>query len=162
MRILRTIAAALLLAPLAGAADAQSAADARSASEIRQLFLDFNAAWERRDPVFIDAFYAHDTSGVFFFERRQLKGWPRVDTLYQVMFASAARGEVRSHFDVLDVGARGNLGWLAANFRLEVIETSGDTTVDEGRQSLKSNNSTSESESESEGESKYVLDIFRA
>lgn len=136
MRILRTIAVALLLAPLAKPADAQATADARSAAEIRQLFLDFNAAWERRDPAFIDAFYAHDSSGVFFFERRQLKGWPRVDTLYQVMFASAARGRVNSLFDVLDVGARGDLGWLAANFRLEVIEASGDTTVDEGRQSL--------------------------
>lgn len=59
-----------------------------------------------------------------------------MDTIYRNMFASAARGRVRSLFNVLDVGARGNLGWLAANFRLEVIEASGDTTVDEGRQSL--------------------------
>lgn len=111
-------------------------ADAASAAEIRQRFLDFNAAWERRDQAFIDAYYAHDSTGVFFFERRQLSGWPRVDTLYQNMFASAARGRVRSLYDILDVGARGDLGWLAANFRLEVIEASGDTTVDEGRQSL--------------------------
>jgi uncharacterized protein (TIGR02246 family) len=118
------------------AAGAQTPEDRRSAQEIRRLFLDFNAAWERRDPAFIDAFYAHDTSGVFFFERRQLKGWPRVDTLYRNMFASAARGRVRSSYDILDVGARGTLGWLAATFRLEVIEANGDTTVDEGRQSL--------------------------
>ena len=136
MRILRTVGAALLLMSAVGMADAQTTADARSAAEIRQLFVEFNAAWERRDPAFIDAFYAHDSSGVFFFERRQLKGFARVDTLYQVMFASAARGRVISRFDVLDVGARGDLGWLAANFRLEVIEASGDTTVDEGRQSL--------------------------
>ncbi len=117
-------------------ARAQTADDRQSEREIRTLFHQFNAAWERRDPAFINRYYAHDSGGVFFFERRQLKGWPRVDTLYQNMFASAARGRVRSLYDVLDVGARGNVGWLAANFRLEVVEASGDTTVDEGRQSL--------------------------
>ena len=131
----RTVALAFVLTA-AHAAGAQSDADRRSAGEIRALFDQFNAAWERRDPAFIDRFYAHDPSGVFFFERRQLVGWPRVDTLYRNMFANAARGRVRSGYDVLDVGARGNVGWLAANFRLEVIEASGDTTVDEGRQSL--------------------------
>jgi ketosteroid isomerase-like protein len=134
---LRTPALLLALAVAAARpALAQDEADRRSAAEIRALFEQFNAAWERRDPSFIDRFYAHDATGVFFFERRQLVGWPRVDTLYRNMFASASRGRVRSLFDVLDVGARGNLGWLAANFRLEVIEASGDTTVDEGRQSL--------------------------
>ena len=126
----------LLLLAAPSALGAQSAADRQSAGEIRALFEQFNAAWERRDPAFINRYYAHDTGGVFFFERRQLKGWPRVDTLYRNMFASAARGQVRSLYDVLDVGARGDLGWLAANFRLEVIEASGDTTVDEGRQSM--------------------------
>lgn len=91
---------------------AATSADAASAAEIRQRFLDFNAAWERRDQAFIDAYYAHDSTGVFFFERRQLTGWPRVDTLYQNMFASAARGRVRSLYDILDVGARGtSAGW---------------------------------------------------
>jgi ketosteroid isomerase-like protein len=131
-RLASTIAAILL----ARLAYPQSPDDLRSAREIRDLFAQFNSAWERRDLAFIDRFYAHDSSGVFFFERRQLVGWPRVDTLYRNMFANAARGRVRSRYDVLDVGARGNLGWLAANFRLEVIEASGDTTVDQGRQSL--------------------------
>lgn len=127
--------AGMLLCGPAGAV-AQSPADRRSAREVATLFRAFNQAWERRDPAFIDRFYAHDSSGAFFFERRQLRGWPQVDTLYRNMFANAARGTVRSKFDILDVGARGNLAWLAANFRLEVIEASGDTTVDEGRQSL--------------------------
>jgi len=117
-------------------ARADADADRRSAEEVRALFEDFNAAWERRDPAFIDAYYAHDPDGVFFFERRQLVGWPQVDSLYQAMFASAARGEVRSKFDVLDVGARGDVAWVAANFRLEVVEAAGDTTVDEGRQTV--------------------------
>ncbi len=120
----------------AGQSAGQSAADARSAVEVLALFEEFNAAWERRDQAFVDRFYAHDTTGMFFFERRQLAGWPRVDSLYRTMFASAARGRVRSLFEVKDVGARGDLAWLAANFRLEVIEANGDTTVDEGRQSL--------------------------
>ena len=133
---MRRLLFGVLFAVLPTAGSAQSPQDRRSAVEIRRLFEQFNAAWERRDPAFIDRYYAHDSSGVFFFERRQLKGWPKVDSLYHAMFASAARGRVRSLYDVLNVGARGSVGWLAANFRLEVIEASGDTTVDEGRQSL--------------------------
>ena len=119
-----------------GAQPAPNAADRRSALEVRRLFEAFNGAWERRDQSFGDRCYAHDSDGVFFFERRQLRGWPRVDTLYRAMFASASRGEVRSRFTVLGVRARGDVAWLAANFRLEVIEAKGDTTVDEGRQSV--------------------------
>lgn len=131
------IALAVLGACSSGpAASPDRDADRRSAEEVRALFEDFNAAWERRDPAFIDAYYAHDPDGVFFFERRQLVGWPQVDSLYQAMFASAARGEVHSKFDVLDVGARGDVAWVAANFRLEVVEAAGDTTVDEGRQTV--------------------------
>ncbi len=125
-----------MVATSAGSGQAQSAADQRSVREVLSLFTEFNRAWERRDSAFISRYYAHDTSGAFFFERRQLTGWPRVDTLYRNMFANAARGTVRSTSDVLDVGARGNVAWLAANFRLEVTEPSGITTVDEGRQSL--------------------------
>jgi ketosteroid isomerase-like protein len=140
-RLVTRLLGALLGATIATvvAADgvaAQSPADQRSAAEVLALFHEFNAAWERRDQGFIERFYAHDSTAMFFFERRQLQGWARVDTLYQVMFASAARGRVRSLFDVRDVQARGNVAWLAANFRLEVIEANGDTTVDEGRQSL--------------------------
>lgn len=126
----------VMLATVAARGAAQSKADQRSVREVLSLFREFNQAWERRDSAFIDRYYAHDSSGVFFFERRQLEGWPRVDTLYRTMFANAARGTVRSKYDVLDVGARGPVAWLAANFRLEVVEASGDTTVDEGRQSL--------------------------
>ncbi|GMV03903.1 MAG: hypothetical protein AMXMBFR53_01850 [Gemmatimonadota bacterium] len=137
MRVLLPAAAVLLLAAAVPApAASQTTEDLRSAAEIRALFEEFNAAWERRDPEFIRRYYAHDGTGVFFFERRQLVGWPRVDTLYANMFANASRGEVRSGYDVLDVQARGDVGWLAANFRLEVTEPSGETSVDEGRQSV--------------------------
>ena len=126
----------VMLVSGAAQASAQTLADDRSAREVSSLFQQFNQAWERRDPAFIDRYYAHDSSGVFFFERRQLQGWPRVDTLYRNMFANAGRGTVRSKYEILDVRARGNVAWLAANFRLEVLEVTGDTTVDEGRQSL--------------------------
>jgi uncharacterized protein (TIGR02246 family) len=136
----RRVSLVVLLLPAIGLAPralvAQSAADRRSAAEVRALFLAFNAAWERRDRAFIDRYYAHDPDAVFFFERRQLQGWPRVDSLYGAMFASSERGRVRSLYDILDVGALGDVAWLAANFRLEVIEPSGDTTADEGRQSV--------------------------
>jgi uncharacterized protein (TIGR02246 family) len=133
-RVTAAFPAALLLLT-AEPSGAQTAADRRSAEEVRVLFEQFNAAWERRDTAFVRTFYAHDTSGVFFFERRQLRGWPLVDTLYRTMFTNAS-GAVRSRFEVLDVGARGSVAWLAANFRLEVVQPAGDTIVDEGRQSL--------------------------
>ncbi|MBK8249907.1 MAG: hypothetical protein IPK85_21325 [Gemmatimonadetes bacterium] len=58
---LRTPALLLALAVAAARpALAQDEADRRSAAEIRALFEQFNAAWERRDPTFIDRFYAHD------------------------------------------------------------------------------------------------------
>ena len=126
----------ILLMALPGLVSAQRTADQRSAEEVRALFGEFNQAWERRDSAFIARYYAHDPEGVFFFERRQLVGWPRVDTLYRNMFANAARGTVRSTEDVLDVRARDNVAWGAANFRLAVIEPNGDSTVDEGRQSV--------------------------
>lgn len=128
-------ALSLNVVPVA-AALGQSAADRRSAAEVRALFEEFNTAWERRDRDFVAGFYSPDSTGVYFFERRQLVGWLQVDSLYRTMFRSAARGKVNSRFEVLDVGARGKVAWLAANFRLEVVEPAGDTTVDEGRQTV--------------------------
>ena len=110
--------------------------DDRSAAEIRALFDEFNAAWERRDPAFIERFYAHDADELFFFERRQLTGWDKIRELYRNMFASASRGLVKSTYSNLQVRAKGDVGWLAVNFRLEVREPSGVTSVDEGRESM--------------------------
>ncbi len=116
---------------------AQSAdADARSEDEIRARFQEFNAAWERRDPTFIDGYFARDPDLLLFFERRQLSGWPRVETLYRNMFANASGGAVRSTASNVRVGARGDMGWLAANFHLEVTNPAGERAVDQGRQSI--------------------------
>jgi hypothetical protein len=35
---------------------------------------------ERRDMTFVRDYYAHDANMLLFFERRQLLGWPRVET----------------------------------------------------------------------------------
>jgi uncharacterized protein (TIGR02246 family) len=126
------------LACLAAACGASPAdeADRRAAEEVRARFLAFNEAWERRDAAFIGDYYAHDEGMLLFFERRQLLGWPRVETLYRNMFANAAEGRVRSQFSNLQVDARGDLAWLATNFRLEVERIGEPASVDEGRQSL--------------------------
>ena len=55
--------------------------------EIRARFAAFNQAWERRDMTFVRDYYAHDAEMLLFFERRQLLGWPRVETLYENMFS---------------------------------------------------------------------------
>lgn len=116
--------------------EGQAAADARAASEILARFDEFNDAWERRDAGFIDGYYAHDPEMLLFFERRQLSGWPRVKTLYDNMFANASSGTVASTASNVRVGARGDMGWLAANFHLEITDPAGTRAVDQGRQTV--------------------------
>lgn len=102
--------------------------------EVRARFEAFNRAWEQRDMDFIRDYYAHDPNLLLFFERRQLRGWPKVEALYQNMFANAARGRVESTVSNLDVKARGDMAYTAANFRLRVIEPGRLESLDEGRQ----------------------------
>lgn len=133
----RTGLVAVICALTAQTAVAQAnSRDAQSAREIRALFDQFNAAWERRDPAFIERFYVHDPDALFFFERRQLTGWDSIRTLYDAMFASAKRGTIRSSYNNLSLHARGDVGWLAVNFRLEITEPDGTSSVDEGRESM--------------------------
>ena len=93
----------------------------------------FNGAWERRDMKFIEEYYATDPDMLLFFERRQLQGWEKVKTLYKNMFAHASRGEVESTHSNVRVKVIGDMAYVASNFRLEVKEPSGRSTVDEGR-----------------------------
>lgn len=136
LRTLLILAACATLAAPLSAQRPRPTRDERSAAEIRALFDEFNAAWERRDPAFIERFYAHDPDELFFFERRQLTGWNTIRELYATMFASASRGTVKSTYSNLQVRARGDAGWLAVNFRLEVREPDGTTSVDDGRESM--------------------------
>lgn len=104
--------------------------------QIRARFEAFNQAWESRDMEFVRDYYAHDPDMLLFFERRQLRGWPRVETLYENMFANAARGRIESSTSNLEVKAHGNLGYVAANFHLQITEPSGEVTADVGRKSV--------------------------
>lgn len=113
-----------------------SSTDEKGEEEIRARFEAFNQAWERRDMAFVRDYYAHDADMLLFFERRQLLGWPRVETLYENMFAHAARGRVESSTSNLQVRAEGNLGYVAANFHLRITEPSGEVSADVGRQSV--------------------------
>jgi ketosteroid isomerase-like protein len=96
----------------------------------------FNGAWERRDMEFIEEYYTHDPDMLLFFERRQLQGWERVKALYENMFSHASRGEVESTHSNARVGASGDMAYVASNFRLEVKEPSGRSSVDEGRSTV--------------------------
>jgi uncharacterized protein (TIGR02246 family) len=113
-----------------------SSADEKAEEEIRARFEAFNRAWEQRDIAFVRDYYAHDADMLLFFERRQLLGWPRVETLYENMFDHAARGRVESSTSNLQVKAVGNLGYVAANFHLQITEPSGEVSADVGRQSV--------------------------
>jgi ketosteroid isomerase-like protein len=103
---------------------------------LRARFEAFNDAWERRDMAFVRDYYAHDSDMLLFFERRQLLGWTRAEELYENMFAHAARGKVDSTVSNLQVGVKGDLGYVAANFHLRVTEPSGDVSEDIGRQTV--------------------------
>jgi uncharacterized protein (TIGR02246 family) len=107
--------------------------DRQSAQEVRARYLAFNDAWERRDMGFIRDFFAHDDDMLLFFERRQLRGWKDVETLYENMFAHARPGSVTSTYSNLKVEARGSLAYVAANFELQATSPDGETATDAGR-----------------------------
>jgi uncharacterized protein (TIGR02246 family) len=110
--------------------------DRRSEAEVLARFEAFDKAWQRRDMDFIRDFYAHDDDMLLFFERRQLLGWPRVEKLYQNMFQHASGGEVVSKTSNVEVKARDELAYVAANFHLQVTDPSGRTMTDEGRETV--------------------------
>ena len=121
----------LVCALSAGVAAAQD--DAQSEKEVEARLETFNQAWIDRDLGFIRNFYAHDDDMLLFFERRQLRGFADVDTLYQNMFAHARPGSVRSSYSNITVGANGDMAYAAANFTLETENPSGDAMEDTGR-----------------------------
>jgi len=124
----------MTLMTLAGSVAARAAEDdAQSEAEVRARLDAFNQAWIDRDISFVRDFYAHDEDMLLFFERRQLRGFPDVDELYQNMFAHARPGTVRSSYANVIVDANGDMAYAAANFTLESEAPSGDTMTDTGR-----------------------------
>jgi uncharacterized protein (TIGR02246 family) len=128
MTILLACCSILMLARPGGLDD-----DAVSRQEIRARFDAFNEAWERRDMDFMRGFFAHEPDMLLFFERRQLRGWTQVETLYQNMFQNATPGTVHSTYSNLEVEAKGSMGYVAANFDLRVTNPAGESTNDSGR-----------------------------
>ncbi len=128
---LRFLAGTVLSVSLAGSALAQD--NARNIEEVRARFDAFNEAWKARDMDFIRDYYAHDEDMLLFFERRQLRGWNQVETLYENMFAHALPGSVKSTYSNVDIDARGDMAYVAANFHLEVRNPRGETSTDSGR-----------------------------
>lgn len=110
-----------------------AADDAVSAQQVRECFYNFQSAWKANDMTFIRSYYAHDPDMLLFFERRQLRGWDKVETLYENMFAHARDGSVKSIYSNVDVVARGNMAYVSANFHLQVTNAQGEELTDDGR-----------------------------
>ena len=123
-----------LLPILGGVSQAQE--NTSGIEEVRQRFDAFNEAWRVRDMEFIRDFFAHDEEMLLFFERRQLRGWKRVETLYENMFAHALPGSVELTYSNLDIRAQGGLAFVAANFHLQVDNPQGETMTDTGRMTV--------------------------
>ena len=91
---------------------------------------EFAEAWTRRDLRFVERYFAQDPDLVWFFERRQLRGFADVRKLYERMFR--AGGNVRRTVSNRVIRVVGDAAFSAANFRLESVER-GRRIVDEGR-----------------------------
>jgi uncharacterized protein (TIGR02246 family) len=97
---------------------------------IAQLEDQFAEAWTKRDLKFVERYFAHDPDLVWFFERRQLKGFEEVRKLYQRMFSAASN--VKRTLKNRVIRVYGDAAFSSANFRIEGVEA-GKRVVDEGR-----------------------------
>ena len=114
----------------------QASDDAARIAAVRARFEAFNEAWRSRDMEFIRDFFSRDEEMLLFFERRQLRGFRKVETLYENMFAHALPGSVELTYSNLDVRATTGLAFLAANFHLRVENPRGETMTDTGRMTV--------------------------
>jgi ketosteroid isomerase-like protein len=130
---MKNATALICLLLLTSAVSRARADDTQSKEEVRARLDAFNRAWMERDMSFIRDFYAHDDNLLAFFERRQLHGFDDVETLYETMFAHARPNTVHSSYSNLVVDARGDMAYVAANFRLEAENPEGETMTDTGR-----------------------------
>jgi ketosteroid isomerase-like protein len=79
---------------------------------------------------FVERYFSPDPELVWFFERRQLKGFGDVRKLYQRMFNAASN--VKRTLTNRVIRVYGDAAFSSANFRIEGIEA-GKRIVDEGR-----------------------------
>jgi ketosteroid isomerase-like protein len=115
----------LLLGPLLVVAQTSSEEQA-----IAQLEEQFAEAWTKRDLAFVERYFAHDPELMWFFERRQLRGFAEVRKLYDRMFAAASN--VKRTLSNRVIRVYGDAAFSSANFRIEGVEA-GKRVVDEGR-----------------------------
>jgi ketosteroid isomerase-like protein len=97
---------------------------------IARLEDEFAAAWTKRDLKFVERYFSHDSDLVWFFERRQLKGFADVRKLYDRMFSAASN--VKRTLSNRVIRVYGDAAFSSANFRIEGKEA-GKRVVDEGR-----------------------------
>jgi ketosteroid isomerase-like protein len=109
-----------------------SSAQAQSNDQqtIIQLEDQFAEAWTKRDLKFVERYFSHDPDLVWFFERRQLKGFEDVRKLYERMFSAASN--VKRTLANRVIRVYGDAAFSSANFRIEGVEA-GRRVVDEGR-----------------------------
>ena len=97
---------------------------------IARLEDQFAEAWTKRDMKFVERYFSHDPELVWFFERRQLKGFEDVRKLYQRMFSAASN--VKRTLTNRVIRVYGDAAFSSANFRIEGVEA-GKRVIDEGR-----------------------------
>ena len=129
---MRYIVAALLtliwVAPFVSIGSAQAKTD--DEQTIARLEGEFADAWAKRDMKFVERYFSHDPDLVWFFERRQLKGFDDVRKLYARMFDASSNTKRTLTNRVIRV--YGDAAFSSANFRIEGVEA-GKKVVDEGR-----------------------------
>ncbi|MDX2031270.1 MAG: nuclear transport factor 2 family protein [Blastocatellia bacterium] len=91
---------------------------------------EFSQAWARRDLGFVERYFSRDPELMWFFERRQLKGFEDVRKLYERMFR--AGGNVKRTLSNRVIRVYGDGAFSSANFRIESVDR-GRRVVDEGR-----------------------------
>ncbi len=122
---------ALLLALFSPSAiGALTLAQAADEQAIAQLEDQFAEAWAKRDMKFVERYFSRDPDLVWFFERRQLKGFEDVRKLYERMFNAASN--VKRTLANRVIRVYGDAAFSSANFRIESVEA-GKRVVDEGR-----------------------------
>lgn len=109
---------------------ASSLAQSNDEQSIAQLEDQFAEAWTKRDMKFVERYFSHDPELVWFFERRQLKGFGDVRKLYERMFNAASN--VKRTLTNRVIRVYGDAAFSSANFRIEGVEA-GKRVIDEGR-----------------------------
>lgn len=128
MKHLSRIALLLLILPLPLAARVDPPIS--DEQTIARFEDEFAQAWTRRDLGFVERYFSRDPELMWFFERRQLKGFEDVRKLYERMFRDG--GNIKRTVSNRVIRVYGDAAFSSANFRLQSVDR-GRRVVDEGR-----------------------------